>query len=128
MVDVRQVAVEALQSPAVFATAAADEGTLSGVRAPVQPQLPPVSEPLPALRAAVGSPEVSFLVLPQRSAQDEGSGAQRAAVGSLARVEASVSPQGSSVHEDLITNAANVEPADGSLQLLSPLELHRAGS
>ncbi len=42
-------------------------------------------------------------------------------MGSLARVEAS---QGSSVHEDLITNAANVEPADGSLQYLSPQESH----
>ncbi len=69
------MAVKALQSPAVFAAAAADEGTLSGVRAPVQPQLPPVSKPLPTLRAAVGSPEVSFLVLLQRSVQDEGSGA-----------------------------------------------------
>ncbi len=60
VVDVSQVAVEALQSPAAFAAAAADEGTLSGVRAPVQPQLPPVSKPLPALCAAVGPPEVSF--------------------------------------------------------------------
>ncbi len=59
-------------------------------------------------------------MLPQRSAQDEGSGAQRAAVGSLARVEAPVSPQGSPVLEDLITKAANVELADGSLQYLRP--------
>ncbi len=128
VVDVSQVTVEALQSPAAFAAAAADEGTLSGVRAPVQPQLPPVSKPLPALCAAVGPPEVSFRVLLQRSAQDEGSGAQRAAVGSLARVEAPVSPQGSPVLEDLITKAANVELADGSLQYLRPLDSHRAGS
>lgn len=128
MVDVSQVPVEALQSPAAFPAAAADERTLSSMRAPVEPQLSPVLEPLLALRAAVRPPEVSFGVLPEGFAQDEGFGAERAAVGSLAGVEASVSPQGSLVDEDFVTNIANVESSGGSLQYIGPTESYGAGS
>lgn len=119
MVDVSH----ALQGPAVFPAAAAHEQTFSSMRAPVEPQLSPTSEPVSTLTAAEGI----FLV----SAQEEGLGAEPAVLGSLTGVQASVSPQRSLVDEEFVTNTADVESLGlnpGPLQYLGPLESYRAGS